>query len=1299
MSEPENQMESVAIIGFSGRFPGAPNTDRFWHNLRQGIASIRRFSDDELKALGVPPDVFQHPNYVKAGTVIDNIEMFDAEFFGFSPREAQLTDPQHRIFLECAWEALEHSGYSPDRFTGLVGVFAGCGPNRYVNGPAQNSDPSRITESFQIEIGNEKDYVATRVAYKLNLRGPSLTVQTACSTSLVAVHLAYQSLLTYQCDLALAGGVTLNPRHRGGYFYEEGMIPSPDGYCRAFDAKASGTVVGQGAGIVVLKRLSEAIADRDRIHAVIRGSAVNNDGSLKVGFTAPSVTGQAEVVSLAQAISGIAADRVSYVETHGTGTPLGDPIEIAALTQAFRKSTDKKTFCALGSVKTNVGHLDTAAGVTGLIKTVLMLEHREVVPSLHYEEPNPNIDFNNSPFYVNTRLKPWENDGSPRIAGVSSFGIGGTNAHVILEEAPEPQPSGPSREWHLFLLSARTKTALDTAAHNLAEHLKGHPDVHPADVAYTLQTGRKNFSCRRMVVCRDTRDAIAGLEGIHPGTVFESFTEPAHRDVVFMFSGQASEYVNMGEELYRKESLFRESIDRCSEILKSRLSLDLRDILYPGGGHEERAQKTFARQSLTQSAIFTVEYALARLLVEWGVRPSAFVGHSIGEYTAACLSGVFSLEDALGLVAARGRLMEELPAGSMIAVFLPEKDLQSFLNPRLSIALINAPSLCVVSGEREDVEELAERLSGMGIDVRRLRTEHAFHSAMTEPLLERFARELDKVTFGTPRIPFVSNVTGTWINSGEAASPDYWVRHLRGTIRFSDCAGELLKKKNGVFLEVGPGPTLSTLIQQHPQMTDEQVAFSSIRHAKEQKSDVAFLLTTLGRLWLAGVPIDWSRFYSGEERRRVPLPTYPFDRKRYWLKEVKPARADSSVQAPESEAECVTEATASEATAKPIQVFDRRKHTVHLLTGLWQELLGHGEIGTRDNFFDLGGSSLTALVLFARINKKFGKKLPISTLYEAPTIEELAGLLCEDDREIHWSSLVAIQPGGTNPPLFLVHGAGGNVLIYRDLARRLGPDQPVYGLQSRGLDGRQAVLESIDEMASHYLQEILTSWKDGPYLLGGYCLGGSVALEMAQQLHRMGKDVAYLALMETYNFSMIRNFRSFKKLYYYMQKIEFHGRNFLLLEYRDKMKFLSEKMKVARGRTEVWTGMIAQIFGKHSDGADKEETSLYDLWRANDQAAFNYVPSHYPGKIAQYRPIREYAVHSSPEMGWEKIAGGGLEMHRLPVYPAGMLVEPFVGLLAEKMKTGIRESLSRCTGDSVKYHRQTLASAAPPEAS
>lgn len=1286
MSEPGNHMDGVAIIGFSGRFPGAPDTDRFWLNLRQGISSIHRFSEDELKALGVPPDVYQHPNYVRAGTIIDNVEMFDAEFFGFNPREAQITDPQHRIFLECAWEALEHSGYSPERFSGLVGVFAGCGPNRYVNGLAQDSDPGRIAEAFQIEIGNEKDYVATRVAYKLNLRGPSLTVQTACSTSLVAVHLAYQSLLTYQCDLALAGGVTLNPQHRGGYFYEEGMIPSPDGYCRAFDAKASGTVVGQGAGIVVLKRLSEAVADRDRVYAVIRGSAVNNDGALKVGFTAPGVTGQAEVIHLAQAISGVAADKVSYIETHGTGTPLGDPVEIAALTQAFRKSTDKKTFCAIGSVKTNVGHLDTAAGVTGLIKTVLMLKHREIVPSLHYEEPNPNIDFNNSPFYVNTRLQSWESDGGPRIAGVSAFGIGGTNAHVILEEAPEPQPSGPSRDWHLLTLTARTKTALDAAVRNLAEHLKSHPDANPADVAWTLQTGRKHFNHRRMLVCRDIPDAIASLEGARPGNVFDFFSEPSHHDVVFMFSGQASEYVNMGLELYRKEPLFRENMDRCAEILKPFLSMDLRDVLYPGERHDERAGEHFARQSLTQSAIFAVEYAVAQLWIDWGIRPSALAGHSIGEYTAACLSGVFSLEDALGLVAARGRLMEELPEGSMLAVFLPEKDLQPYLNSRLSIALINAPSLCVVSGEKREVEELAHRLSGMGVDHRRLKTEHAFHSAMTEPLMERFAGELKKVAFSAPGIPFVSNVTGTWICADEAASPDYWVRHLRSTVRFSDCAGELLKNKKGVFLEVGPGPTLSTLIQQHPLMTEEHIALSSIRHTKEQKSDVAFLLTTLGRLWLAGVPIDWSRFHSGEERRRVPLPTYPFERKRYWLEETGLRGAKSAaLSTPASESTDVLPPDKAKDRHEAGYIVDltSRDSVEKALKGLWQELLGVNPVESTDDFFALGGHSLIAIRLFSRVEKIFGKRLPLSTLFTAPTVAQLAGLLIRSDFTPSWTSLVRIRSEGDRPPFFCIHSEGGNILEYYKLAHALPPDQPFYGLQARGLEGEQIVSSSVEDMARDYITEIRRVQPRGPYYIGGYCLGGLIAYEMARQLEAAGEKIGFLGLVSTYTpdhlGSEIPGMNALKRLLFsVIERFELEWDNLSVLPAAQKLSYFGERARrawlLAGVEYERWLDLL---FSKMRLGPYRH-TRRYVLEQTRveqSKAFYRYKPLPIKSTITLFRASQQPRnLVADSSLGWAGLSAGGIVDFEIPAFHKNILKEPGVTMLAERLQACIEKA-------------------------
>jgi acyl transferase domain-containing protein len=1280
MSESRDSIESVAIIGFSGRFPGAANADQFWLNLRQGISSIHRFSDEELQALGIPPEVYQHPNYVKAGTVIDDVEMFDAEFFGFNPREAQITDPQHRVFLECAWEALEHSGHSTEPFSGLIGVFAGCGPNRYVGGLGNVDDPSKIAESFQIEIGNEKDYIATRVAYKLNLRGPSLTVQTACSTSLVAVHLAYQSLLTYQCDLALAGGVALNPRHRGGYFHEEGMIPSPDGYCRAFDAKASGTVVGQGAGIVVLRRLSEAIADGDEIHAVIRGSAVNNDGSLKVGYTAPGVTGQADVICLAQAVSGIAAGDISYVETHGTGTTLGDPIEIAALTQAFRKTTDKKSFCAIGSVKTNIGHLDTAAGVTGLIKTVLMLKHGEIVPSLHFDDPNPNIDFKNSPFYVSTRLKPWETGGAKRLAGVSSFGIGGTNAHVILEEAPERESSGPSREWHLLPLSARTRTALDAAARNLAEHLKRRPDVPLADIAYTLQTGRKAFHHRRAVVCRDTRDAIPALEDVSRA----SCTEPARRDILFAFSGQASEYVNMGLELYRKESRFRENIDRCAEILSPRLSMDLRDVLYPGDGREEPARDAFARQSVTQPAIFAVEYALAQLWIEWGVRPSALAGHSIGEYAAACFAGVFSLEDALGLVAARGRLMDELPEGSMIAVFLSEEDLKPFLNPRLSIALINGPALCVVSGERQAAEELADTLSRRGIESRKLKTAYAFHSHMTDAVLGRFAEELKKTALCTPRIPFVSNVTGTWIHAHEAANPDYWVRHLRGTVRFSDCAVELLKTKHAVVLEVGPGPTLSTLIQQHPHMTDGHIVLSSIPHAKEKKSDVAFILNTLGQLWQAGVEIDWPRYHSGERRHRVALPAYPFERKRYWLGGTGPEALNAaSLSAPVCQSPDAVLPDGKERHGTGINVDPTSRDSVEkALKDLWQELLGVHPVERTDDFFALGGHSLVAIRLFSRLEKMFGKRLPLATLFAAPTIAQLAGLLVQTDLAPSWSPLVKIRAEGTRPPFFSIHSEGGNVLEYHALAKALNADQPFYGIQAKGLEGDRIVSVSVEDMARDYIREIRRVQPGGPYYLGGYCLGGLVAYDMARQLEAEGEAIGFLGMVSTYapdhlkrEISGLSSLR--RLLFRVLERLELEWDNLSALNTREKMSYVGERIRRAwLLSTVLGERWMSALHAKLNRGPYRH-TRRYILEQTRieqSKAFYRYRPLPIKSRITLFRASHQpRSLVADPTLGWANLSEGGIVDIEIPAFHKNILKDPKVKTLATRLQVCLEE--------------------------
>ncbi len=876
-----DNINEIAIVGMAGRFPQAQNLDEYWQNLQNGVESISFFSDAELQ--NIDKNLLNNPNYVKATAVLEDIESFDASFFGYSPREAEIMDPQSRIFLESAWEALENAGYNTDTYQGRIGIYAGASVNTYLLfNLFANPDLLATVGLDQIKFGNHQDLLTTRAAYKLNLQGSGITIQTACSTSLVAVHLACQSLLFGECDMVLAGGVSVSVPQKAGYLYQEGGILSPDGHCRAFDDRARGTVGGSGVGIVVLKRLKDALEDGDRIHATILGSAINNDGSLKIGYTAPSVEGQAKAIAEAQAIAGIDPETISYIEAHGTGTALGDPVEIAALTQAFSLRTNKKGFCAIGSVKTNIGHLGAAAGVAGLIKTVLALKHKLIPPSLHFEQPNPEIDFANSPFYVNSSLSEWKADRS-RLAGVSSFGIGGTNAHVILKEAPTVEVSEVSRPWQLLVLSAKTESALDAATANLTLYLKQEPDRTLADVAYTLQVGRRTFNHRRIAICQNLSGAVKTLETLEPQQVLTHCQEPCNPAIAFMFPGQGSQYINMGRELYQTEPIFREQVDRCSELLKPHLNFDLRSLLYPSEAESETAAEQLKQTYLAQPALFVIEYALAQLWMAWGVRPVAAIGHSIGEYVAACLAGVFSLEAALELVAIRGRLMQQLPAGAMISVLLPEAEVRSLLNEELSLAASNAPSSCVVSGSFSAVNALENRLAERGLDYRRLHTSHAFHSQMTDPILELFAEKVKKVKLTPPQIPFISNVTGTWIADAEATDPNYWVKHLRQTVRFSDGIAELLQESERILLEVGPGRVLSTFAKRHQVRDRDRTIVTSMRHPNEQQSDIAFLLKALGRLWLAGVEIDWPSFYTHEQRFRIPLPTYPFERQRYWI--------------------------------------------------------------------------------------------------------------------------------------------------------------------------------------------------------------------------------------------------------------------------------------------------------------------------------------------------------------------------------------------------------------------------------
>lgn len=882
-SEQENFVEAIAVIGMAGRFPGAQNIDDYWQNLCDGKENISRFDAQDMLAAGLDPTLLDMPGYVNARGALDGIDLFDASFFGFSPRDAEILDPQQRIFLESAWQALEHGGYDPEQFEGLIGVFGGCGISTYISNLHSNPEIASVVGSYQITLANDKDHLTTRTAYKLNLKGPAVTVQTTCSTSLVAVVMACQSLLDYHCDMALAGGVKVETPQEAGYFYQEGGIASPDGHCRAFDADAQGTVGGNGVGIVLLKRLSEALADGDTIHAILRGSAINNDGSVKVGYTAPSIDGQAEAIAMVLAIAGLEPEAISYIEAHGTGTVLGDPVEVAALKAVFGNNNNHR--CAIGSVKSNIGHLDTASGVAGLIKTILALKHGMIPPSLHFKRPNPKLDIANSPFYVNDSLRPWENVPLPRRAGVSSFGIGGTNAHVIVEEVPQTTPKPSLRGHHLLLLSARSEAVLASMTTNLTSHLHDHPELALADVAYTSQVGRRVFPYRRMFVCKDREDALKVLDANNRRGLITKRSTGEDKAAVFMFSGQGTQYVHMAAGLYACEPLFRDLVEQCAELLLPELGLDMREVLFPVPIQEEAAEQQLRQTAITQPALFIIEYALAQLLMDWDIQPAALIGHSIGEYVAACIGGVMSLEDALVLVAVRGRFMQQMAPGEMLAVALSEDKLRPYLEqePAVSLAAVNSLDQCVISGTSSDIQRLETQFRQADILCGHLRTSHAFHSMLMEPMIEPFLASMKQIKLSPPEIPFVSNVSGDWITDVEAVNPRYWANHVRHTVRWADGLDKLLQNPHWVLLEVGPGDTLKSLAQHHPGRKVEQVVLNSLRRRRQKIDDDAQLLDTLGRLWLEGVPVGWAQFYGHEQRSRVPLPTYPFERQRYWI--------------------------------------------------------------------------------------------------------------------------------------------------------------------------------------------------------------------------------------------------------------------------------------------------------------------------------------------------------------------------------------------------------------------------------
>jgi len=867
--------EPIAIVAMAGRFPGAADVETLWSRLCEGLDGITEFADVDLDP-SLPTELTTDSDYVKARGIIDDCQSFDAAFFGISPREADLMDPQQRVFMELCWACLERGGYAPDRTPGPVGIFAGMHTATYFQRHLQ-THPELIDRfgTFQVMLGNEKDYIATRVANRLNLTGPALSVNCACSTSLVAIVQAVNSLRAGQCDMALAGGASITCPPNSGYLYQEGAMLSPDGRTRSFDAAAQGTVFSDGAAVLLLKRLDDALADGDQLIAVIRGVAVNNDGRDKASFTAPSIDGQAAVIAAALADAAVDARSISYVETHGTATPMGDPVEIEALTRAFRRDTSDVGYCRIGSIKSNLGHLVIAAGATGVIKTALALAHEQIPPSIHYSSPNPKIDFAASPLIVNDALTPWPRAQQPRRAGVSSFGVGGTNAHVILEEAPPCPASTAAVGPQLLTLSARSPAALETMAQQLADHFDANPDLNLADVAYTLQVGRSVFDHRLCAVATSPAEAAQTLRKPGHALAARRSVGAAAPAQIWLFPGQGAQYADMGSGLYAADTAFREAFDRCLDAIGPVLSFDLKARIFDGDADQ------LMDTSVVQPALFCLEYSLAASWLARGAKPAALIGHSVGEFVAATLAGVMSLQDAARLVARRAALMQAQAPGSMLSVRLPAETVLARLPAALSLAADNGPALCVVSGPTAAIEVWSRQLEGEQVRTQLLRTSHAFHSGMMEPALEPFAAAVAEVQLAAPNIPIVSTRSGEWMTEHDATDRDYWVRHLREPVRFSPAVRTALSKHTGaVFLELGPRAVLSTLARQQGAL-GSVLAIPSL--ADSADTEVVRMLLAQGQLWCAGIDIPAATANPNTGRKRVCLPTYAFERKRYWI--------------------------------------------------------------------------------------------------------------------------------------------------------------------------------------------------------------------------------------------------------------------------------------------------------------------------------------------------------------------------------------------------------------------------------
>ena len=1210
-SQTEELENAIAVISVGGRFPGARDVAEFWDKLIRGVESISVLTDKELLDAGLSPETISQAQYVKATARLADHDMFDAGFFGYSRREAELLDPQQRIFLESAWELVEAAGYDVERCARRIGVFAGASESSYVLRHLERKpEPLETAGSLHVlALASSRDFLATRVAYKLNLTGPALTIQTACSTSLVAVHYACQSLLLGESEMAIAGGVSIVPEVSLGYMYQLGGILSPDGHCRAFDHRAQGTVSGQGVGLVLLKRLEDAIADGDTILSVIRGSAVNNDGMDKIGFTAPSIRGQTAVIRQAMSIANVNPETIGYVESHGTGTPLGDPIEVTALTRAFRTKTSKRGYCALGSLKSNIGHLDAAAGVAGLIKATLALKHRLIPPTLHFEKPNPELDLDESPFYVNSELQVWSTD-KPRRAAVSAFGMGGTNAHVVLEEPPLRKASGLTRPWQLLILSARTPRALDSAADRLATHIRTQAEPCLGNVAYTLAIGRRLFEHRRVVVCRNAAEAVIALSEADSKNVSTGACEAGVRSVAFLIAGQSSQSLPIkGQELYQQEIEYRRVVDDCARVLVPILGVDLRDVLYPS---TERSVEEFGQTSLLEPMLFVESYALAMQWKKWGVEPSALLGSGIGEYVAACLSGVFSWQEALTVLAHRAQLLQSSSS-------------------------------------------------------------EASHLGREEGIKSAFAEHVRSVQVNAPIIPCVSSLTGTWMRADEAIDPSYWTRHLHSTLPLTQRVETLLEGSRHVLLEIGPWTELSDFVPQS--VASARTPIVSVTKPFDSNGfSVPAMLKTLGQLVLLGVSIKWSEFFAAETRHRIPLPTYPFERKRYWVDAGSKAEGKSTQTAPVI------------SSLSPRGFLTASWAEIELaVANAFGEVLGLGEdVRGTDDFFELGGDSLLALDLLARIELQLKVSLSPSLLVQSATIDGLTEAIAKTARTVQipaHASLVELQRGRAKVPLFLAHPAGGAVYCYRALVEAMGTEFWVCGLEAQGLREDETPRGTIEELAQSYVEAIRTIQPKGPYFLGGSSMGGTIAFEMAQRILREGDSVAMLAMLDTPGpEQMPEPFASpaHRLLYLFGDAIPVTIEELCKIDGDKQIDFLMQRAATV---VDSSTKIIEQwrlLFGASQSestirrlikSADPTMRRLVRLFDANTQALRIYQPRPYSGRLHFFRAIeRRPGDPTHPERAWVDLAEGGIQIDVVSGNHLTMLDPEHVTAIARRLR-------------------------------